>query len=122
VPSVSIRARSVLAADTDYASPIVAVSGARDARIRLDPGVAFDDPSLLITVTVELSLDGGTTWSSSTRGTIIGGARGKDGLMPSVGFGLVNRNGAVLLPAGARLRLTYRQSKAISIGLNAETT
>jgi hypothetical protein len=117
---IQIRSRSDITADTDYVSPVVPINGTLDARIRLNPDAAFDDLTLRITITVKLSMDGGATWPHETIGTIVGGARGKDGLMPSVGFGLCDSSGNIVMPENARLQAIYRQNKTIPMGLQVD--
>lgn len=116
--------RAVIPSGIPLESPPISVETFKDVRIRLNPLTAdFDDPALRITLTILLSFDNGATWGHETTAQIVGGARGKDGLMPSVGVGLLTGPGgqAVAFAAGTLAKVRYQHNLSRRMGLDVET-
>lgn len=119
----TLVARSRVNPGTPVEARAIPVGGLTEFRVRLSPNLAdFDDPTLRCTCTVALSFDDGKSYPHETIAEIVGGARGKDGLPPSVGVAAFGGDGReAVFPAGTRAKVTYVHTKRCRMGLESET-
>lgn len=111
------------AAGVERISPSVDISGVLVFDARLDAVLAdFDDPTVLMTIIVEVSRDNGVTWPEVTTANIVGGSRTKGGLMPFVGVANFEKGENVPFPTGCQARVRIIQNMNIRTGIISETT
>lgn len=97
-----------------FVSPAVPVGVTTHALVQLN-AIASDwdsDPALLVSFTVESSADGGATWSFVIGGETNGGARSRNGALPSISRDIP--------PAATHVRGTLSLSKRFRLGLDGD--
>lgn len=102
----------------------ISVDGTSRSRVfaRIDAALTdWDDPTLLIDIDIETSVNFGP-WEHSGGGSFQGGSRTKDGTLPFVE--MTQRDAAgqpVPFGSGVRVRYSYVMNKRARVGLTGET-
>jgi hypothetical protein len=100
------------------------VDGAGKSRVfaRLDVLASeWDDPTLLVEIAIETSINFGE-WQHSGGGVFQGGSRDRNGGLPHIGIAQTDQQGQpVPFGPGVRVRYTYVVNKRARVGLVGET-
>ena len=102
----------------------ITVDGATRSRVfaRIDAAlVDWDDPTLIVEIDIETSINFGP-WQHSGGGAFQGGSRTRDGRLPTVELSQRDQSTGELVPlgAGVRVRFTYLLNKRARVGLVGE--
>jgi len=102
----------------------ITADGATRGRVfaRLDAAlVDWDDPTLIVEIDVETSVNFGP-WQHSAGGTFQGGSQGKDGKLPTIELRQTDQDTGAIVPfgTGVRVRFTYLLNKRARVGLVGE--
>lgn len=123
MPTFSFMQRGRVEPGGQRESPTASVAGYTVIRARIDPNtVDYNDPNLMITVTLMASPDG-VVWDRVCPVQIVGQSRTKDGLFPYAAIGNFDEHGnPVPFPVGtvAKVRYTHNLSKRIGLIGEAE--